>query len=276
MSEEINLEFAGDMVYKTMSPAAFGQLIGSLEVLTRLDDYGPQGILVGTSRARRSKLPKKFHDLLDSKEAVVVLQGVHICGSLLILSARNSRWAQITGAALSLVSNRLFEYRNPFGRDGADQMSGIIWTYRILTACVPNQGRSDDLFLRAVNLQAATSYVAAGAAKAISSTWLSGRALEKIVSTEIYGNTVFSRMIKKYPLLGKILSWSTIVWEAGFPVVYVLPPEGRTVALSLVKAFHAGVAATMGLPRFFWGFSSAHGAVEYVADSEQRRVAGEN
>jgi hypothetical protein len=74
MNEKINLEVAGEMAYKTIAPAALGQLIRSLEILTRLDDFGPQGILVGASGARRSRLPKKFRDALDSTQAVEILQ----------------------------------------------------------------------------------------------------------------------------------------------------------------------------------------------------------
>lgn len=168
------------------------------------------------------------------------------------------------GAALLFASKKLTEYRNPYGGDGADQMSDVISGYRVLTAAVPDTAVGDDLFLRAVNAQVAHSYVVSGLAKLVSSTWRSGEAVEMVLKTQLYGSSPTAELIRNRPSLGRAVSWLTIVWETAFPFVYVLRTRHAKAALGFVKLFHLGIAVTMGLPRFFWAFSSSHAAVEYV------------
>ncbi len=169
-----------------------------------------------------------------------------------------------------LLANSATEYRNPFGRDGSDQMAEVINGYRIATAVIPDAAQSDEVFLRAVNAQVCVSYLASGLAKLVSYTWRSGEALDLVLQPQQYGQSSLAQMLKRNPKLARILTWLTVVWETAFPLVYIMGPHRARYALSAVRGFHLGVAATMGLPRFFWGFSSSHGAVMYVIDRHAR------
>ncbi|MFF3007410.1 hypothetical protein ACFVTF_31945 [Kitasatospora sp. NPDC057940] len=256
-----------DAHYWTLAPAAVGEIISGLEALTRTAAYGPNGLLQGLSSKReRSVVPQALRKAIDSRGGAVAIKAMGVVGGALTLTGRRSRAQQIAGAGLMLASSGLSKYRTSFGRDGADHMAALICGYRVLTALVPEAEKSDDLFLRAVNAQTFIAYVTAGAAKAISSTWRSGEALEQVLQTQQYGDSTVAKWLKKSPLLCSSMTWFTIVWETGFPVVYLLAPANARRALAGVKLFHLGIAVTMGLPRFFWGFSSAHAAVLYAVD----------
>lgn len=251
---------------KILLPVAVGQVLGGLESLRSAQEYEPSGYLRGHSRFQNgpSFLPQRFRRFLDSATGAKVLNCATIAGGLLVLGRRQDRTAQVAGAALMVASNKLSEIRTPYGRDGADQMAAVILSYRLATALIPDRHVSDDLFLRAVNVQTCISYLASGAAKAISSTWLSGEALGMVLKTNSYGQSFTARQLLKHPRLMRLLTWSTIGWESAFPVVHVLTPRRADQAMVLVKLFHLGVALTMGLPRFFWGFSASHHSVAYV------------
>jgi hypothetical protein len=262
--------------YQVLAPNAIGQLIGGLESLWSIRNYRPNGFLRGRSAVKRDAklVPLKVRELIDSTPGAVVAHSLGIIGAGLILTSKNSRARQVAGVGVSLLSNRIAEYRNPYGRDGSDQMSGVIYSYRLATALIPETHRADELFLRAVNTQVCIAYAASGLAKLISSTWRSGDALRLVLLTDNYGGTPLAAFIRNHPELGKALSWITIVWESAYPVIYLTDPKTARLILLFVKGFHAGIAVTMGLPRFFWGFSASHSAVEYVIERRwaQREV----
>ncbi|MBU4555257.1 MAG: hypothetical protein KJ747_00095 [Actinobacteria bacterium] len=145
-------------------------------------------------------------------------------------------------------------------------MTAIITQYRVLSALILDRDRSDDVFLRAVNLQAGLSYFVSGVSKLFGSSWVQGDALEEILNTESYGGGPAARLLRYRPKVARLLTWFTPLWEAAFPLIYLVPPRTARLGLSAVKLFHLSVAAVMELPRFVWGFSGSHGAVRYVVE----------
>jgi hypothetical protein len=250
--------------------AAVAQAINAIEGLCWNGQFKRDGLLAGRSATRQSSLlPRRIRAVLDSHGGSLAIHGIALASAAVqLLASPRRRKVHLTASALSLVSNKLFETRNPYGRDGADQMLGVIFGYRFITALVPDPEVSDDLFLRAVNAQVAVSYTAAGLAKAISAEWRTGTAMEMIMRTNVYGGTPLAREIVARPWLSSTLSWATIAWESSYPAIYLLSPQQARVALLGIKGFHLGIAYIMGLPRFFWAFGAAHGAVEYVIASK--------
>lgn len=250
--------------YWTLAPAAVGEIVDALETLAQLDDFRPDAILRGRAADGDHPLPVALRRWVDSTQGLATLKAAALGGSLMLIAARRSRKLQIAGATLVFASRYLSELRNPYGRDGSDQMAGLIAGYRVATSLVPSPTVSDDLFLRAVNMQAATSYTMSGLAKLVSSTWLSGNALELILRTRQFGQSAISQILREKPTLARLVTFGTIVWEASFCAVYFMPPRLADAVLNGVKVFHVGIAATMGLPRFMWGFTASHSAVAYV------------
>lgn len=251
--------------HRLLRIAAVAQAIAAVEGLVKHRQFGDDGLLTGQGATRSGLLPTKVRTALDTHAGAIGIHAVALAGALTQLTASpRRRRLHLLAAATSLASNKLFETRNPYGRDGADQMLGVIYAYRVATALVPDASRSDDLFLRAVNAQTTVSYATAGLAKAISADWLSGSALELIMRTNAYGSTPLAAEIVKRTWASRALSWTTIAWETSYPLVYLLPTREARLALWGIKGFHLGIAYTMGLPRFFWAFGAAHQAVDYV------------
>lgn len=255
----------------TLTPIAIGQALASIEALTVGRLYRRDGLLRGVSAnsAAPGTLRHRALSLLDSPATPKVLAGITLAGSAVLLVARGHRKTQVAAAAVIGLCNRLNEIRTPYGRDGADQMTGVITQYRALSALVPNPDRSDDLFLRAVNVQSGLSYFVSGLSKFFGSSWVQGDALGDILQTQAYGNGPAAGILKRYPKLARLMTWSTPVWEMAFPLVYLVPPVVGRQGLTAVKGFHLAVAAVMELPRFLWGFAGSHGAVRYVIDRPQ-------
>lgn len=249
-------------------PIAVGQALAALETLRLKDEFGDDGLLRGLSALQHKPgtLRHKVARLLDSRHTPKVLAAVNLAAATTLGFARGRRRTQVAMSALIALNHQLNELRTPYGRDGADQMSAVIAQYRVLTALVGRPEKADDLFLRAVNFQAALSYVASGTSKATGSSWVLGDALSEILTTAAYGQAPLARAIRDKPALLRALSHGTILWETLFPLVYLLPRDAARTALHGVKAFHLGVAAVMELPRFVWGFFASHGAIEYVID----------
>lgn len=253
-------------VNATMAPIAIGQLLSSAEALTIGTLYRRDGLLRGVSA--RGTTPgtvrHRLATLLDAPLTPKLLASVNLVASAALLLGRNRRPVQIAAASVIGTCNRLNEIRTPYGRDGADQMTAVITQYRALSALVPDPERSDDVFLRAVNLQAGLSYFVSGVSKLFGSSWVQGDALGEVVQTQAYGSGPAARFLKSRPRLTRFLTWVTPVWEASFPIIYLLPERWAKPALVGVKGFHVAVAAVMELPRFIWGFTGSHGAVSYV------------
>jgi len=262
---------ADSRLFLVMAPAALGRLVGAIESLATLRDFGIGQILQGRSQYRsQSLLPMAVRRRLDSSTGAVLIQVATIAGSGLVLLGRGRRSQQIAGSAVLFATKWLSETRTPYGGDGADQMSDVISGYRLLTAVISNHEMSDDLFLRSVNAQLSVCYLASGLAKLIGTTWQSGDALGLVLRTRQYGASRLAAMLRRAPRMAKALTWFTILWETTFPIVYALPPRLARFALHGVKGFHLGVAIIMALPRFFWSFSSAHAAAAYVIERRAR------
>ncbi|MFJ2767603.1 alpha/beta fold hydrolase [Streptomyces sp. NPDC087300] len=244
-----------------------------METLFLREEFEDDGYLRGTSAAQypQGSLRNRLGRVLDHPRTPRVLAGVTLAASAGLLLARGNRKAQIAAATVIGTCNRLSEVRTPYGRDGADQMTAVITQYRALTALIPDEKVSDDLFLRAVNFQAGLSYAVSGIAKAFGSSWVQGDALLEVLQTEAYGSGPAAALLRKYPKICRALTVGTVAWEASFPLVYLLPRDQASHALTAVKVFHAGVAAAMELPRFVWGFYGSHGAVGYVLDTRGAR-----
>ncbi len=253
-------------VNATMAPIAIGQILASVESMTIGRLYRRDNLLRGVSArgARVGTLRHRLLTVLDSPTTPQILAAVNLVSATALLLGRNRRPVQIASNVVIGLCNRLNEIRTPYGRDGADQMTAVITQYRSLSALIPDAARSDDLFLRAVNYQAALSYFVSGISKAFGSSWVQGDALGEIVRTQAYGGGPAARLLRDRPRLARLLTWSTPLWEASFPLIYLLPERWGRRALWGVKGFHVAVAAVMELPRFVWGFTGSHGAVGYA------------
>lgn len=256
----------------TFAPIAIGQILASVENLCVAKLYESDQLLRGTSArdAKPQTLKHRLLTILDTQFAARALSLSTLGAAVSLLLSRGRRRPQIVAATALAISTALSEHRTPYGRDGADQMTSVITQYRAISAFIPNRNRSDDVFLRAVNVQAGLSYFVSGLSKAFGPSWVRGEALGEILQTQVYGGSSAAQALKKSAWLMKGATWVTPIWELTFPLIYVLPARWGVRGLSVVKIFHLGVAAIMELPRFVWGFTGSHAAVKYVIRSSER------
>lgn len=260
-------------VDRVLLPIAIGQILASAETLTLKGVFDDDAYLRGVSATPYppGSLRHRLGRVLDHPRTPKVLAGITLAASTCLALSRGNRKAQIAAAAVIGTCNRVSEIRTPYGRDGADQMTAVITQYRALTALIADERTSDDLFLRAVNFQATLSYAVSGISKAFGSSWVQGDALPEILRTEAYGRGPAAAVLRRHPGLARALTIATVVWETAFPCIHLLSARQASYALCAVKLFHVGVAATMELPRFVWGFVGSHGAVGYVLDTRGSR-----
>lgn len=262
---------------QTFRPLAIGQILAALESLSIRGEHDSEGYLRGLSSReyKGTGLKGTFLRALDSKYSPKVFSAASLGAASLMLLKPKSRAVQVTTSLILAISSTLSELRTPYGRDGADQMSSLIFQYRVLTSLIHNRQKSDDLLLRAINFQTATSYATSGLSKAFGSSWVQGDALYEILQTENYGNGPLAKVLKRFPTLCRVVTRFTVVWETLFPVIYLLPPSIATQFLNIVKLFHLAVALTMELPRFLWGYLGAHGAVSYMLTRSRQSDSGQ-
>lgn len=152
--------------------------------------------------------------------------------------------------------------RTPYGQDGSDQLSWIT----IITLCVALSVPSKNVLLISLGFlafQVSVSYVTAGLAKAISKGWQNGDHLRSIANLRIYGNPFLARLLEKNNRLSIALSWSVILWESLFFLVFFLPEPFALVFLAAGVFFHLSNAVFMGLNCFFWSFMAGYPAIYY-------------
>ena len=79
-------------------------------------------------------------------------------------------------------------------------------------------------------------------------------------------------------MLGKLVTWTTVAAEVGFPLVFVLPKPAAKALFGSMTLFHLGIGQYMGLNRFVLAFGATHPALLYVCPprtkSARRRSKG--
>jgi hypothetical protein len=112
--------------------------------------------------------------------------------------------------------------------------------------------------------QSVLSYFLAGLAKLKNAGWYDGTALRNLFnSAGPYVLLSGVRGLANSKSLCALLGWGVVLFELAFPVVLVLPVEGKWVFLGLGLAFHLANAAVLGLNRFVWAWAAAYPALFY-------------
>jgi hypothetical protein len=153
-----------------------------------------------------------------------------------------------------------FQLRSVFGTDGADQLNVIVLLSLFLDAVVGSAWvRGAVLWFLAAQL--ALAYFVAGVAKLCGETWRDGRALWQIFSTRMYGQPALGDWLKAHPRASAGASWSIMLLETAFPLVFVVPRPLAVVLVASGVMFHVFAAVFMGLNTFFWAFLSVYPAL---------------
>lgn len=129
-------------------------------------------------------------------------------GALMVLCWYTGEFRSLS-AGLVVIANSLFLLRSPYGTDGADQMMQIICVALFIGSIAGTDiGIKGALWFIAA--QSVLSYFVSGFAKISSNTWRSGRALDGIFKTRMYGDQWFDNYLSKKNGRAVLASWAVI------------------------------------------------------------------
>ncbi|QWF82481.1 hypothetical protein [Amycolatopsis sp. CA-230715] len=263
------------VIRQTEVISATGIALASLEYLMRPKHFEESGLLswqVGRTKYRWTS--RKSADVLNPLFRPPGVQGViglRLTAASLLIAPGAKQSVRTAAVAYLAVSNWLLHIRNSYGTDGTDHMNMLVYAALTLTKLFPGDTKAKEICTKFIAGQSVLSYLAAGAAKAVSPYWRDGSAMSGVFRTHTYGERHVGELLKKFPSLAKAGGWGTIIGESIFPLVLF---GGKKTAVSLLAtgaAFHAGNAAFMGLNRFLWAFCSTYPAVMHHSRSLRKR-----
>lgn len=158
----------------------------------------------------------------------------------------------------------LFGIRNPYGLDGAHQLSLIIFGGLLLASVFPVGSLAHQLSVLFIAAQAVLAYLLSGLSKLSSPTWREGRALTGILGTNMYGHKWFHERLVQYPRLDTLGCWSVMLFECSFPLVLLIDLQYGILLLLGGLVFHLSTAVLMGLNGFVLAFASTYPAIAYA------------
>jgi hypothetical protein len=247
----------------TVSVAGVGVAISAWEYLTRpalLADRSLASWPVGRS-SRPWRLPRPVDRAVDlmfrypNVLALVLLRFVAAVATVI---------GDLAPAVLCLgvvaATSVLLGLRSPYGTDGADQLSTIIFVVAFCSAAIGTDG-ARHVFLWFVAAQACCAYFTAGFAKLISPVWRSGRALGGILGTTSYGYRRLGPVVASHARSARLAGWWVIALECTFPLVLMGVPRVTYLLLALAFSLHLGALVFMRLNTFLWAFSATYPSI---------------
>lgn len=173
--------------------------------------------------------------------------------------------AALTLAALGVVlaTQLLLRLRTQWGTDGADQITLIVLAGLFCFYLAP-PGTLRTASLVFIAAETVLCYFAAGLSKLLDERWRSGMAIPVIVRSLEFGLAPVSARLDQNA--GRLLCWSTILWEGSAPLFVLLGPGPCLVYLGLGFFFHVSVAVVMGLTDFVWAYAATYPAVLFLSD----------
>lgn len=274
------LEDAGAVLLAVRLLAATGILISTAELLANRHDhrddrlyswkvFRSQPLLV-----RHPRLGMVLDVILRYPRYVAVLW-LRLVAIVLVVCAAWWAWLDVWALGAVLLTTLLVNFRSPFGQDGSDQMSSLVFVTLFLVALSGNDEAVQWAAIWFLALQACLAYFAAGVAKARGAKWTTrGDAVYQIFNTSSYGLKSVARFLRDRPALGRLVTWSVVAAELAFPLVLVAGRPLMWLFLAWGLAFHVTNAAVMGLNSFFWAFVSTYPAILFCATALNRWMAG--
>ncbi|MFG1842822.1 hypothetical protein ACGFH8_30850 [Micromonospora sp. NPDC049175] len=256
--------------------ASAGTFIAALETLSQHKRFAKGDLLGSQIDAFEPTMAQDhpgLHRVLASRALPYTIFGAQAALSAATFIWPKNRPLRIAGGATLALLQSVQGQLMPFGRDGADQLQLVINATMATTGLIRDQERADDLAMRTLALETSLSYVASGLVKVVSPVWLKGDAVAGVIRTKNYGHPHAHKLLTRYPVMSKVLSWGTIAIEFGFPLIYVLPKPAARAYLGTMTAFHLGIGAFMGLNRFVLAFGATHPAIHYVLSQRRRELA---
>lgn len=171
----------------------------------------------------------------------------------------------LMAATVVLAASLYLNVRAPYGLDGSDQMSALLFVAITISQLGARSPSIAVVCLWFLAVQGCLSYASAGIAKLASPVWRRGHAIHLIIDTEGYGSALPARMARCHPNTARAITWGTILFECMFVGALFLGPTGAFILAIWAALFHIATALVMGLNTFVWAFLAVHPAIIYCA-----------
>ncbi|GAA3050529.1 hypothetical protein FHS39_000953 [Streptomyces olivoverticillatus] len=249
--------------------AAVGVVVSVAELLAARAQLAPAGLLnypVPRTRSRRL-VAAPYAPVLAAVfdyPAVLFLLGIRLAAAAAVAVGAPADGAGTALVVLLAATSAAMSLRSPFGNDGADQMTVLVFGSAALArlAGTPLAAQAALWFLAA---QTCLSYLTAGIAKSSARMWRDGTAIRGIFRTVVYGHARAGAYVARHPGLATAAGWSVIVTECAFVAVFVTPSPYVYVILAGGLGFHLASAVLMGLNTFTWAFGATYPALIFCA-----------
>jgi hypothetical protein len=153
--------------------------------------------------------------------------------------------------------------RTPFGGEGSDQVSLIVFTTLLLVSLRPT-ATAMQLGLWFIALQGCLAYFVSGIYKVTGPMWRDGTGLIGVLGTRTFGNPTLATWLGAHARTTRWLSRGMSLSETLFPLVLLAPSSWLPFFLIGGVAFHLTCAVVMGLNCFVWAFVATYPAITYV------------
>lgn len=196
------------------------------------------------------------HFGLSEHSALLVLAGIYLVALVAFLVGWHTRIA----AVVTLVFHTLFtqQHLTSYGFDVLSQIAlfycvwtpcGHAWSLDVQSGRVSNAPTNlTRLALRVWQLHLALVYLASGLEKAMGPQWWNGEAIWRSLMLPIYRQADF-HFLAWLPWAAKIIGWSTLLIETGYPL-FIFWPRTRKLWMVAIVGMHVGIGLFLGLHLF--------------------------
>jgi hypothetical protein len=193
--------------------------------------------------------------------ATVFVVRLVLCGALVFVEPVSSAAVMVHGLLLVTSMGLVARLRGPLC-GGSDAMWFQVQVGLLLASLAGAYPVLARVGLGWIAAQSVLSYWLAGVVKLRNASWRSGEAVRQLLASDgPYVIWTPARGLAGRAGVCRALAWVVIGFEVLFPLVLLMPVEGRCVWLTVGLVFHAGNAVVLGLNRFVWAWAATYPAL---------------
>lgn len=257
----LNLESTILLIKYLLAIAMTLQSIEFLLIRKTFNDFGIwQSFILKTDFEIFPKSIQIFIEKLLSYDKFIYLIWLRLLLGLLLINFSSSLIFGVLIVISLLISIR---WRGTFN-GGSDYMTLIV-LISLFISSLSIHPKFQYAAIYYLCFQVASSYFLAGLVKVKNKDWRNGKALKAFLGNTIYKQNSISEVIVDSPLILRILSIITIIWELSFPLAF-LSPNFAIIFLTIGFLFHLANAYLLGLNRFLFIWVATYPAVLFIAN----------
>ncbi len=148
---------------------------------------------------------------------------------------------------------------------GADRMRLAVLGALVLRELAPASAPVAQAVLWFIAGQCALAYGTSGVLKLTTPAWRSGEAIGWLLRQDLMGDRRLAAWLAAHPGANRLVTWSTLVLEIGFPLAWLVGGPVAAVFVGGVFLLHLGIGHFMGLAPFLWAFLACYPAVLFTS-----------